>query len=134
MGRKKKKEAKPWCFYCQREFEDELVLVNHQKAKHFKCHLCSRRLYTGPALVIHCMHVHKEEVKEIPNSLPGREDPKINIYGSEGIPDWAQQDFRAFKGQRVSCSLPLGTSAKCFPPVVILRCPPLISQLFSGVL
>lgn len=100
MGRKKKKESKPWCFYCAREFDDELVLVNHQKAKHFKCHLCSRRLFTAPALVIHCVQVHKEEVKEVANSLPGREDPSVNIYGSEGIPDWAQAEFQAAKGKQ----------------------------------
>lgn len=35
MGRKRKKQAKPWCYYCNREFEDEKTLVQHQKARHF---------------------------------------------------------------------------------------------------
>lgn len=30
---KKKKSTLPWCFYCDREFEDDKILVNHQKAK-----------------------------------------------------------------------------------------------------
>lgn len=30
---KKKKSSLPWCFYCDREFEDDKILVNHQKAK-----------------------------------------------------------------------------------------------------
>lgn len=35
MGRKKKKyeEEKPWCFYCDREFDDEKILIQHQRAK-----------------------------------------------------------------------------------------------------
>ena len=32
MGRKKKREAKPYCWYCgpEREFEDETTLIQHQ--------------------------------------------------------------------------------------------------------
>jgi hypothetical protein len=35
MGRKSRKyeEAKPWCFYCDREFDDEKILIQHQRAK-----------------------------------------------------------------------------------------------------
>ena len=32
-------QIKPWCYYCERTFADEKVLVDHQKAKHFKCHV-----------------------------------------------------------------------------------------------
>ncbi|XP_028395503.1 BUB3-interacting and GLEBS motif-containing protein ZNF207-like [Dendronephthya gigantea] len=87
MGRKKKKPMKPWCWYCNREFDDEKVLIQHQKAKHFKCFICHKKLYTGPGLAIHCMQVHKEHVSAIPNSLPNRGDPEIEIYGMEGIPE-----------------------------------------------
>jgi NAD-dependent SIR2 family protein deacetylase len=73
--------------YCNREFDDEKVLIQHQKAKHFKCFICHKKLYTGPGLAIHCMQVHKEHVSAIPNSLPNRGDPEIEIYGMEGIPD-----------------------------------------------
>ena len=47
MGRKKKKPSKPWCWYCNRIFDDEKILIQHQKAKHFKCHICHKKLYTG---------------------------------------------------------------------------------------
>ena len=89
MGRKKKKAEglKPWCWYCDRDFDDEEILVQHQKAKHFKCHICNKKLYTAPGMVIHCQQKHKEDVKEVPNSLPGREDPTLEIYGTEGIPE-----------------------------------------------
>lgn len=59
MGRKKKKPSKPWCWYCNRDFDDEKILLQHQKAKHFKCHICHKKLYTGPGLSIHCMQVEK---------------------------------------------------------------------------
>lgn len=86
MGRKKKKNQKPWCWYCNREFEDEKILIQHQKAKHFKCHICNKKLFTGPGLAIHCMQVHKETIDKIPGALPGRDNVNIEVYGMEGIP------------------------------------------------
>ncbi|XP_071966022.1 BUB3-interacting and GLEBS motif-containing protein ZNF207-like [Antedon mediterranea] len=87
MGRKKKKIVKPWCWYCNRDFDDEKILIQHQKAKHFKCHICHKKLYTGPGLQIHCMQVHKENIDKVPNAVPGRHDIEIEIYGMEGIPE-----------------------------------------------
>lgn len=87
MGRKKKKQTKPWCWYCNREFDDEKILIQHQKAKHFKCHICHKKLYTGPGLAIHCMQVHKETIDKVPNALPNRSNIEIEIYGMEGIPE-----------------------------------------------
>lgn len=70
---------RPWCWYCEREFEDEkgasscfpaspsayavrhAVLMQHQKAKHFKCNLCPRRLNTAGGLAVHIQQVHKLE-------------------------------------------------------------------------
>ncbi|KAF5293566.1 hypothetical protein FQA39_LY03051 [Lamprigera yunnana] len=72
--------------YCNREFEDEKILIQHQKAKHFKCHICHKKLYTGPGLSIHCMQVHKEAIDKVPNSMPNRSNIEIEIYGMEGIP------------------------------------------------
>ncbi|XP_028841278.1 BUB3-interacting and GLEBS motif-containing protein ZNF207a isoform X2 [Denticeps clupeoides] len=87
MGRKKKKQMKPWCWYCNRDFDDEKILIQHQKAKHFKCHICHKKLYTGPGLAIHCMQVHKETIDGVPNAIPGRTDIELEIYGMEGIPE-----------------------------------------------
>ncbi|CAK9290205.1 unnamed protein product [Gordionus sp. m RMFG-2023] len=87
MGRKKKKYSKPWCWYCNRDFEDEKILLQHQKAKHFKCQVCHKRLFTGPGLQIHCLQVHKEDIDKVPNSLPHRTNITIEIYGMEGIPE-----------------------------------------------
>lgn len=43
--------------YCNREFDDDKVLVFHQKAKHFKCHICHKKLFSAPGLAIHCSQV-----------------------------------------------------------------------------
>ena len=75
------------CRYCDREFEDELVLQNHQKAKHFKCNHCNRRLNTIGGLVTHAEHMHKEIVRSVPNAIPGRETTEYEIYGMIGIPE-----------------------------------------------
>lgn len=100
MGRKKKKQLKPWCWYCNRDFDDEKILIQHQKAKHFKCHICHKKLYTGPGLAIHCMQVHKETIDSVPNAIPGRTDIELEIYGMEGIPEKDMQDRRRVLEQK----------------------------------
>ncbi|KAL6971868.1 Protein SUPPRESSOR OF FRI 4 [Sarracenia purpurea var. burkii] len=87
MGKKKKRaSSKVWCYYCDREFDDEKILVQHQKAKHFKCHVCHKKLSTAGGMVIHVLQVHKETVTKVPNAKPGRESTDIEIYGMQGIP------------------------------------------------
>ncbi|XP_018429306.1 PREDICTED: BUB3-interacting and GLEBS motif-containing protein ZNF207 isoform X2 [Nanorana parkeri] len=100
MGRKKKKQLKPWCWYCNRDFDDEKILIQHQKAKHFKCHICHKKLYTGPGLAIHCMQVHKETIDAVPNAIPGRTDIELEIYGMEGIPEKDMEERRRMLEQK----------------------------------
>lgn len=71
--------------------------MQHQKAKHFKCHICHKKLYTGPGLSIHCMQVHKETVDKVPNSLPNRSNIEIEIFGMDGIP---AEDLRDHERQK----------------------------------
>ncbi|XP_052266395.1 BUB3-interacting and GLEBS motif-containing protein ZNF207-like isoform X1 [Dreissena polymorpha] len=104
MGRKKKKQLKPWCWYCNREFDDEKILIQHQKAKHFKCHICHKKLYTGPGLSIHCMQVHKEKIDKVPNSIPGRNNVEIEIYGMEGIPEQDLKDHERLKNNKAQAA------------------------------
>mmetsp|Transcript_4067 Transcript_4067/g.6303 ORF Transcript_4067/g.6303 Transcript_4067/m.6303 type:complete len:255 (+) Transcript_4067:140-904(+) len=93
MGKKNKAkevvEERPsiYCFYCDREFTDEKILIQHQKAKHFKCHLCAKKLSTVGGLVIHVTQVHKEAITTVPNAKPGRDSVENEVYGMEGIPD-----------------------------------------------
>ncbi|KAL0363766.1 UNVERIFIED_CONTAM: protein SUPPRESSOR OF FRI 4 [Sesamum calycinum] len=85
MGKKKKRGAvdKVWCYYCDREFEDEKILVQHQKAKHFKCHVCHKKLSTAGGMAIHVLQFM---LSRVPNAKPGRESTEIEIYGMQGIP------------------------------------------------
>lgn len=87
MAKKKKKSVlKPWCWYCDREFDDDKVLINHQKAKHFKCSYCHKKMNTIGGLVVHLQDVHKEHTNVVPNSISGRNTIDIEIFGMEGIP------------------------------------------------
>lgn len=117
MAKKKKRQnpeiddllARPWCYYCERDFDDLKILIHHQKAKHFKCDRCARRLNTaggecplGPrdlrrvsqanwrvctGLRVHMEQVHKETLEQVENALPGRESIDLEIFGTEGIPE-----------------------------------------------
>eukprot|EP01054_Gregarina_sp_Poly1_P006281 Gregarina_sp_Poly_1__6280@NODE_3332_length_1174_cov_301_157182_g2110_i0_p1_GENE_NODE_3332_length_1174_cov_301_157182_g2110_i0NODE_3332_length_1174_cov_301_157182_g2110_i0_p1_ORF_typecomplete_len301_score54_81zfC2H2_3rep/PF18868_1/0_00043zfC2H2_8/PF15909_5/0_00058zfC2H2_jaz/PF12171_8/0_033zfC2H2_jaz/PF12171_8/25zfC2HC_2/PF13913_6/0_12zfC2HC_2/PF13913_6/54DUF629/PF04780_12/13DUF629/PF04780_12/0_18zfC2H2_6/PF13912_6/26zfC2H2_6/PF13912_6/1_4zfC2H2_2/PF12756_7/9_2zfC2H2_2/PF12756_7/9_5zfDi19/PF05605_ len=88
MGRKKRRglELKPFCYYCDREFDDEKVLLLHQKAKHFKCSQCNRKLDTATGLVVHLLQVHKESLSKVPNAKKDRDGPEIVIHGMSGVP------------------------------------------------
>lgn len=65
--------------------------MNHQKAKHYKCSACNRRLNTAGGLAVHLQQVHKEELHQVDNALPSREEPNVEIFGMEGIPDDVKQ-------------------------------------------
>ncbi|CAK7266646.1 hypothetical protein SEPCBS57363_002195 [Sporothrix epigloea] len=75
-----------WCYYCERDFEDLKLLISHQKAKHFKCERCGRRLNTAGGLSVHMNQVHKETLTQVENALEGREGLDVEIFGMEGIP------------------------------------------------
>ncbi|KAK3385433.1 hypothetical protein B0H63DRAFT_522765 [Podospora didyma] len=94
MGKKKRAHpdveellARPWCYYCEREFEDLKLLISHQKAKHFKCERCGKRLNTAGGLSVHMNQVHKESLNCVENALPNRQALDIEIFGVEGIPE-----------------------------------------------
>ena len=67
MGRKKRLVValKPFCYYCDKEFNNEIILHQHQKARHFNCRQCRKRFSTAPALDTHMLQVHKECNNEI---------------------------------------------------------------------
>ncbi|KAK2749670.1 hypothetical protein FQN57_005892 [Myotisia sp. PD_48] len=94
MGKKKRGHpdleellARPWCYYCERDFDDLKILISHQKAKHFKCDRCGRRLNTAGGLSVHMSQVHKESLSQVDNALPNRSSLDIEIFGMEGVPE-----------------------------------------------
>jgi hypothetical protein len=87
----------------ERDFEDLKLLISHQKAKHFKCDRCGRRLntaggtftiiriptkaaLTATGLSVHMNQVHKENLTQVENALPSRQGLEVEIFGMEGIP------------------------------------------------
>jgi hypothetical protein len=125
VGRKKRKAMKPWCWYCNRDFEDEKVLVQHQKAKHFKCHICNKKLFTGPGLAIHCMQVHKETIDQIPHSLPNRGSTDVEVYGMEGIPEEDMIAHEISKNGGEPSSKVLKHDIPIPPPMMPMGMPPM---------
>ena len=88
MGRKKGHivTLKPFCYYCDKEFNNELILHQHQKARHFNCVKCHKRFSTAPALDTHEFQVHKKTLDRVPNAKAGRDSFEISIYGMDGVP------------------------------------------------
>ena len=80
------KLERPWCYYCERDFDDLKILISHQKAKHFKCDRCGRRLNTAGGLSVHMNQVHKENLTHVENANPGRQGLELEIFGMEGVP------------------------------------------------
>lgn len=77
---------RPICYYCDRIFTDAYGLHEHQKAVHFRCQNCSKRLATAGGLSVHMSQVHKEQLKQIENAMPGREGLDVEIFAMEGYP------------------------------------------------
>jgi hypothetical protein len=92
--------------------------MQHQKAKHFKCGMCPRRLNTAGGLAVHIQQVHKLEPEKyatsspftkksvlspssslprIENALPGRDGYEVEIFGMEGIPAPDVADYKRRK-------------------------------------
>ncbi|KAL4929455.1 putative C2H2 finger domain protein [Aspergillus undulatus] len=93
MGKKRRSPtleevlARPWCYYCERDFDDLKILISHQKAKHFKCDRCGRRLNTAGGLSVHISQVHKEQLTSVDNALSNRSGLEVEIFGMEGVPE-----------------------------------------------
>ncbi|GAB7363165.1 hypothetical protein MBLNU230_g3449t1 [Neophaeotheca triangularis] len=83
---------RPFCYYCERDFDSLRILMDHMKAKHLKCSRCNRRLNTAGGLRVHMDQVHKEKPDLIENALQSRADPTVEIFGMEGIPEDVLQE------------------------------------------
>nr|POE68820.1 protein suppressor of fri 4 [Quercus suber] len=82
---------KRWCYYCERIFQDDKVLCDHQRYKHFRCdwdqqYSCGKKFTTAGGLSVHMTQVHKTKLEKIQNTIEGRENPAVEIFGMLGIP------------------------------------------------
>ena len=90
---KKVHENKPFCYYCERIFDDDRTLVEHQRAKHFKCPLCRKHHLIAAALSTHMKSVHHEELRKVPNSKEGRDTIDPEVYGMHNVPEEVKTEF-----------------------------------------
>ena len=88
MGRKKRgvNVLKPFCYYCEKEFENVNILLQHQKNRHFACKLCTRKFSTASSLQTHMNQVHGQSIQKVSNAIAGRDRVDINIYGMDEVP------------------------------------------------
>jgi len=95
MGRKKAPgastalepfELRPFCYYCDREFDTVKTLIQHQRTKHLACSECGLKFDTVTGLRVHMLNAYKKTMKEVPGAIPGRENPDIVVHGMEGVP------------------------------------------------
>lgn len=88
MGRKKRDLSfvKPFCYFCEKVFPNEIVLHQHQKSKHFTCHICYKKFPTTSNLVSHVSKLHSVQLQKVPNAIEGRDAADINIFGMNGVP------------------------------------------------
>merc|ERR1711920_1003748 len=61
-------------------------LLAHQRTKHFNCVECGAKFDTVTGLRVHMLNAYKKTMKEVPNCIPGRENPDIVVHGMEGLP------------------------------------------------
>merc|ERR1711920_83696 len=61
-------------------------LLAHQRIKHFNCGECGAKFDTVTGLRVHMLNAYKKTMKEVPNCIPGRENPDIVVHGMEGLP------------------------------------------------
>lgn len=96
MGRKKKRQkAVIFCYYCDRVFDSEKVLIQHQRAKHFKCPECYKKINSTRGMMEHAYQVHKVSLETVPNAKPGRDSFEIDIFGMGGVPPEIVEEKRA---------------------------------------
>lgn len=81
------KNIKAWCYFCDKVFDNEVHLINHQKMLHFRCPICRRQKLSSKSLSEHMSSVHKQILEKVPNALKGRESPDNAVFGMRGIPE-----------------------------------------------
>ena len=138
MGRKNKckvKFLKPFCYYCDRDFDDEFVLHQHQKARHFSCHACHKKFSTAASMATHVLQVHKEQVSKVPNAKAGRDAIELDIFGMEGVPAMLiEQRALGMPTKRAKLEEDETVNSVVLPPVVFTAWPmPVISGNVNSV-
>lgn len=133
MGRSKKgpvvKTYTEFCYWCDKEFEDERILIQHQLTKHFRCPECksgsSGKCNTLHGLIGHYRRVHTADLMFVPNAKRGRDNPmaSMQIVGMRNVPEDVLAEWRQKSG------LPLSSATTPAMPGVLPPALPMGLQL-----
>ena len=77
---------KPFCFYCERAFKNEVILHHHQKAKHFCCPKCPKKFSSIDSMIQHARTQHNEMIERVPAANRGRDSIALKVFGMQGVP------------------------------------------------
>lgn len=88
MGRKRRDMTclRPFCFYCEKAFKNEVILHHHQKAKHFSCPKCPKKFSSIDSMIQHAKSQHNENIEKVPAATAGRDSVALKIFGMQGVP------------------------------------------------
>lgn len=75
-----------FCYYCDKEYDHQDTLMEHQRDRHFSCLKCPKKFSTANSMSTHMLSVHRETLARVPNAKVGRDNLDVNIYGMEGVP------------------------------------------------
>ena len=78
---------KPFCYYCDKEFKNEAILLKHLKNRHFGCRDCRKKFSTAQSLQNHLLTRHRKTLDKVYNAKKGRESILLKIYIMDGIPE-----------------------------------------------
>lgn len=62
------------------------MLIQHQRAKHFKCPQCHKKISSAQGMMVHVFQVHKETIEKVPGAKPDRDSFDMSIFGMDGVP------------------------------------------------
>ncbi|WWC95584.1 hypothetical protein V866_002449 [Kwoniella sp. B9012] len=103
MGKKKRTQVfvlKPWCWYCEREFEDDKGEFRTQMAKLTTCSPAAAskvQAFQMSAVPKETEYGRWFDGSHLTNTLPGRDGYDIEIFGMEGVPENAVAEWKSRK-------------------------------------
>lgn len=95
---------RPFCFYCEKSFKNEVILHHHQKAKHFSCPKCPKKFSSIDSMIQHAKSQHNEAIERVPNATMGRDSVALKIFGMQGVPrveteSWISKSVNRYWGK-----------------------------------
>lgn len=91
-------DERPFCFYCDRDFDNIKTLVAHQQTKHFACVDCGLKFDTTTNLRVHMLNAHKKKLTAVTGAIEGRDNPDYVIHGMDGVPQHVKDARREAAG------------------------------------